>query len=64
MASIRSNYEERIAIIKEEHEREINALQIKHLKEIHEEEIKIKRAKLRSIEYQLQQKENIDPDNI
>lgn len=62
LASIKANHEEKMATIKEEHEREISYLQLKHLKEIHQEEMKIKKAKLRSIEYQLQQKENIDPD--
>lgn len=61
LANVKLKHEERMAVIKEEHQKEFNYLQLKHLKEIHEEEVKIKKAKLKSMEYQLQQKENIDP---
>lgn len=61
LANIKSKHEERMAAMKEEHLKEFNCLQLKHLKEIHEEEIKIKKIKLKSMEYDLQQKENINP---
>lgn len=61
LANMTSKHEERMTALKEKHLKEYNDLQIKHLKEIHEVEIEIKKAKLRTIDYRVQQKENIDP---
>lgn len=60
LANTKLKHEENMAEIKEKHQREFNSLQLKHLKEIHEEELKIKRAKLKNIQDQYE-KENIDP---
>lgn len=53
-------HEERMAAMKEEHLKKFNYMQLKHLKEVQKLEIQIKKAKLRIIECQPIDKENVD----
>lgn len=64
LANISSQHEIKMAAMKEEHLREFNYLQLKHIKELHEVEMEIKKAKLKAIKCQFEQKENIDFNNV
>ncbi|KAM0726168.1 Myb/SANT-like DNA-binding domain-containing protein 3 [Formica fusca] len=61
LANIKLKHEERITVMKEEHLKEFNYMQLKHLKEVQKLEIQINKAKLRIIDCQSIDKENIDP---
>jgi len=46
--------------MKEKHLKEINSMQLRHLKEMHKLELQINKSKLKIIESQFTDKENID----
>lgn len=61
LANLKHRYEEKMANMKETHLREINDIQLQHFKKIQKLEIQINNAKLKVIERQIINDENIDP---